>query len=184
MKQFLVALMALAAVAPLAAGVLADFAEGKGRASTTALERFFVAPVEVAVVEDAAAPNGKALLAKIPGRKEGVKVGRYDVAITLTAEEAAKIREVSFDIKFNDLKGLGWGMVYFQKPKVWAHCLRHPMPAAKTFKPGEWQHLVFPVSGFTPEGDGIALTDARRLLISFFVLEPVEISIANIGIAE
>jgi len=180
MKKILVALMALAAVAPLAADILADFSEGKGRVETEALERFFVTPAEFSVVDDEGAP----LLAKLSARKEGVKIGRYNVLIKLTAEEAAKIREISFDVKVNAPKGFGWGMVYFQKPGVWVNCLRHPMPASTTFKPGEWRHLTFPASGFTPEGEGIARTEARRLLISFFVSGPVEISIANIAFAE
>ena len=184
MKKILVALMALAAVAPLTADILADFSEGKGRVETEALERFFVTPAEFSVVDDEGAPSGKALLAKLSARKEGVKIGRYNVLIKLTAEEAAKIREISFDVKVNAPKGFGWGMVYFQKPGVWVNCLRHPMPASTTFKPGEWRHLTFPASGFTPEGEGIARTEARRLLISFFVSGPVEISIANIAFAE
>ena len=184
MKKMFVALMALAAVAPLAAGTLADFKEGKGRAATMAPDRFYVAPAEIAVAEDATAPNGKALVAKLSALKEGVKIARYDVTITLTEEEAAKLREVSFDVKVSDRKGLGWSMLYFRKPSVWNRCLRYHIPNNQNFKIGEWQHFTVPASAFTPEGDGIPLNEARIFVITFFTREPVEIAVANIACAE
>lgn len=184
MKKMFVALMALAAVAPLAAGTLADFKDGKGRAFTVAAERFFAAPPEVAVVEDAAAPNGKALLAKLGARKENVKFARYDVVVNLTAEEAAKIREISFDVKVSDRKAFGWSMLYFRKAANGRNCLKQPIPNSKNFKIGEWQHFAFPVSGFKKEGDGIVMTEARQFVITFFTYSPLEISVANIAFAE
>ena len=184
MKKCLVALMALAAVAPLAAGTLADFSEGKGRAFTVASERFFEAPPEVAVVDDAGAPNGKALLAKIGARKETMKFARYDVVVNLTAEEAAKIREISFDAKVSDRKAFGWTMLYFRKTARSSDCIKQPIPNGKSFKIGEWQHFSFPVSGFKPEGKGIEMADARQFVITFFVYSPLEISVANIAYAE
>ena len=184
MKKMFVMLMTLAAVAPLAAGTLADFREGKGRASTVAAERFFATPAEIAVVEDAAAPNGKALVAKLGACKEGVKFARYDVMVKLTAEEAAKIREVSFDVKVSDRKAFGWSMLYFRKPVAVPHCLRYHIPNNENFKIGEWQHFTVPVSKFTPEGNGIEVSDARVFVITFFTYRPVEIAVANIACAE
>ena len=184
MKKMFVALMALAAVAPLAAGTLADFSDGKGRVSTAAAERFYATPAEIAVVEDATAPNGKALVAKLGALKEGVKFARYDVEVKLTEEEASKIREVSYDVKVGSRKAFGWGMLYFRKPGVWLHCLRYHIPNDQNFKIGEWQHFTVPVSKFTPEGDGISLSDARQFVITFFIYEPVEIAVANIACAE
>ena len=185
MKKTVLALMALAAVVPLAAASLADFKADMGRASTVAAERFFVTPAKIEIVEDAAAPNGKALVAKLSALKEGVKLGRYDVTVKLTAEEAAKIREVSFDAKVSDRKAFGWSMLYFRKPAVWNRCLRYHIPNNQNFKIGEWQHFAVPVSAFTPEGDGIPLNEARIFVITFFTVGgPVEIAVANIACAE
>ena len=205
MKKILVALLALAAVAPLAAGTLADFGgekklavvavpsesmygtkvEGLDREVTTvASKKYLVEAPEVAVVEDAAAPNGKALRAKISDRKEGVKFARFDVVVKFTAEEAAKIREISFDVKVSDRKAFGWSMLYFAKERRTTDCIKQPIPNSKKFKIGEWQHFAFPVSEFKPEGKGIAMTDARQFIITFFTQGPLEIGVANIGFAE
>ena len=184
MKLFSIALLALIAVSPLAAGTLADFSEGMGRVFTVTSDRFFAARPEVAVAEDASAPNGKALVAKIGAIKEGVKFARYDVVVKLTAEEAAKIREISFDVKVSDAKAFGWIMLYFFKANRGNDFLKQSIGKTKNFKFGEWQHFVFPMSEFKPEGKGVGMAEVRQFVITFFVYGPVEISVANVACAE
>ena len=183
MKKTFAALTALLAVSSLAAGTLADFSNGMGCVYTTgSVNAYETAPV-VAVVEDAKAPGGHALLAKIAGVKEGSKFGRYDVVVKLKPEEAAKIREISFDVKVSGRKSFGWSVIYFFKARRIPDIRSRSIPG-KDFKIGEWQHFTFPVDSFKAEGKGIEMNEARIFVISFFTYAPVEIAVANIAYAE
>ena len=183
MKKMVVALMALA-VLPLAAGTLADFSEGMGRATTSASPKNFVERPEIEIVDDVDAPNGKALRAKLSDKKEGVKFARYDVIVRISPEEAPKIREVAFDVKVSDRKAFGWTVVYFFRKNRGLDCLKRVIANGKNFKIGEWQHFSFPVSTFGKEGKGIGIGEAGQFVITFFTYGPVEINVANITYKE
>ena len=183
MKKIFVALMALAAVAPLAAGTLADFSEGMGRVTTSASPKNFVERAEIGIVDDADAPTGKALRAKLSDKKEGVKFARYDVIVRLKPEEAAKIREIAFDVRMSDRKAFGWTVIYFFKKSRTVDCLKRVI-ANKAFKIGEWQHFSFPIDSLGKEGQGIEMSEAGQFVITFFTYGPLEISVANITCAE
>lgn len=181
MRKVVVALLALAAVAPLTAGTLADFSEGMGRVVTTS--RYYTEQPVVSIVEDATAPNGKVLLAKLSGRKEGTKFARYDVVVKYSAEEAEKIREIAFDAKISSRKAFGGGVLYFFKAGRTPDYLGHTLPMAK-FREGVWTHVSFPVSSFKAAGKGLEMSETRQLVITFFTFSPLEVSVANITFAE
>ena len=61
MKKVMIALLALAAVSPLAAEKLADFTDGMGRVSVWSPPREVTAPPKAEVVDDAEVASGKAL---------------------------------------------------------------------------------------------------------------------------
>ena len=186
MKKILVALMALAAVAPLAAEKLADFADGMGRVSVCSPMREVVAQPKAEVVDDAGVASGKALKVTTSELAEGRKFSRYDVVVKLDEGQAANAaaKNIAFDVWIGDPKAFGWGGVFFFKAK------RGQGHIAKTLKrnvftTGKWCHFNIPVSELkNPKASVITLDEAGMLVLTFFYYAPVEIRVANIEFAE
>ena len=117
MKKVLTALLALAAVSPLAAEKLADFTDGMGRASIIASKAEAVALPQTEVVDDAGVASGKALKVQVAAPVEGRQVARCDVVVKLDAGQAAKAKKIGFDLWLGSKKAFGWSVVYLFKEK-------------------------------------------------------------------
>lgn len=187
MKQMMIALLALAAVAPLAAEKLADFTEGMGRVTVCSPAREVVAQPKAEVVDDAGVSSGKALKVMTPALAEGRKFSRYDVVVKLDEGQAAKAAEknIAFDLWFGDAKAFGWGGVFFFKAKRGQQHIAKPLRRNKDFVVGQWCHFSVPVSELkNPKPSVITLDEAGMLVLSFFYYAPVEIRVANIEFTE
>ena len=187
MKQMLIALMVLAAVAPLAAEKLADFTEGMGRVSVWSPPREVVAQPKAEVVDDAGVASGKALKVMTSKPTAGSKFTRYDVVLKLDEGQAAKAaaKNIAFDVWIGDAKAFGWGLVFFFKAKRGAEHIAKTIITSKTFTAGQWCHFKVPVSELkNSKNTGITLDEAGLLVLTFFYYAPVEIRVANIEFAE
>lgn len=183
MKKILVALLALAAVAPLSAEKLADFTGGMGRVSIISSKAEVVALPQTEVVDDAGVASGKALKLMLSEPQEGRKFARCDVVVNLDAGQAAKAKKIAFDLQLGSKKAFGWSVVYLFKEKRRGSIAKSLKP--KLFTGGEWQHFDVPVSEMeNPKGKAITPDEAAMLVISFFYFAPMEIRIANIEFTE
>ena len=187
MKKVMIALLALAAVSPLAAEKLADFTDGMGRVSVWSPPREVTAPPKAEVVDDAEVASGKALKAMTSALTEGRKFTRYDVVVKLDEGQAAKVaaKNIAFDVRIGDEKAFGWGLVFFFKAKRGPEHIAKTIITRGTFTAGKWCHFSVPVSELkNTKNTGITLEEAGTLVLTFFYYAPVEIRVANIEFTE
>ena len=181
MKKTLLFVLA-ALTLPLCAGELADFSSGLGRV-VLAGKPFFTEPYEPEFIEDAIAPApAKVLKVKLAAPKE--KSARFDVAVLISAEEAAKAKALSFDVRADNPASVWWISLYFFPQKRVKEHLIAPSGLWRGTKPNEWKHLEVPVDKFSAKGGEMQITDARQVCLSFFCYGPVELQFANIKLLE
>ena len=182
MKKIL--LLALVAFSlPLFAGTLADFGNGLGRAVLSG-GSFFSAPFETEFVDDAIAPApGRVLVVKIPAPKG--KHGRFNLAVLISAEEAAQAKAVAFDVRADNPSAVSWASHYlFPIPKKDKGHLIAPSGSWAGTKPNEWKHIELPIDKFRVVNGEITPAEARQVYLSFFCVAPVELRFANLKLLD